>query len=109
MTTNYARGRALEYRVRDILVGLDYLVLRSAGSHSPVDLIAIDRDGGVLFVQCQRRKWIAKAKADELIKCARRCKVKAVLACLAKTRGKTDFYQLKGSRKIPFVPRGGLR
>ena len=104
MTTNYARGRALEYRVRDILLGLDYLVLRSAGSHTPVDLIAINRDGGVLFVQCQRRKWMSKAKAGELVRHARRVRVTAVLACLAKIRGKVEFYQLKGSRKIPFAP-----
>lgn len=104
MTTNYARGRAFEYRVRDYLITLGYVVLRSAGSHTPIDLIAIFGDGEILFVQCQRRKSMPQAKVDELIKIARRAQAVAVQACLSKQRGKVDFYELKGNRKILFSP-----
>jgi hypothetical protein len=104
MTTNYARGRAFEYRVRDIFIGLDYLVLRSAGSHTPIDLIAIDVHRKVLFIQCQRGRWFAKAKLAELRKVANRVHATAVIACRSKQRGKVDFYELKGNRKMIFSP-----
>lgn len=104
MTTNYARGRAFEYKVRDIFIALDYLLLRSAGSHTPIDLIAINGDGGVLFIQCQTGRWFAKAKLDELRKVARRAHATAVIACRSKQRGQTDFYDVTGKRKIPFEP-----
>ncbi len=42
--TRYSAGRALEWRVRDLLVQAGFLVVRSAGSKSPVDLLAMPRD-----------------------------------------------------------------
>lgn len=53
MTTNYTRGRAFEYRVREDLHGRGYLVIRSAGSHSPIDLLA-GRLGHGIGVQVKR-------------------------------------------------------
>ena len=38
--TAYARGADFERRVRDVLTAQGWQVLRSAGSHSPVDLVA---------------------------------------------------------------------
>lgn len=35
------KGRRLEYRARDILERASYLVIRSAGSHGPFDLVAL--------------------------------------------------------------------
>jgi len=52
--TNYARGRRFEWRVRDVLRGEGWLVLRTAGSRGPVDLIAL-RPGEVRFIQCKTR------------------------------------------------------
>lgn len=37
----YAKGRRYEYRLKEELEKRGYLVIRSAGSHSPFDLIAI--------------------------------------------------------------------
>lgn len=62
MTTNYARGRAFEYRVKEHLEALGYRVIRSAGSHSPVDLVAFGR-GRWLFVQCKRDGKLADEEA----------------------------------------------
>ena len=44
MVTNYERGRAFEYKVRDHLKAEGYQVFRMAGSHSCVDLIAVNKD-----------------------------------------------------------------
>lgn len=40
---NYKRGRAKEYRIKKQLEHEGWFVIRSAGSHSPVDLIALYR------------------------------------------------------------------
>ena len=50
--TNYSKGRAFEYRVRRYLEGKGFVVFRTAGSHSPADLIAL-RAGEVWLVQCK--------------------------------------------------------
>ena len=48
--TPYQRGVRLEYRARDVLRTQGYVVVRSAGSHGPADLIALNRRE-VLLVQ----------------------------------------------------------
>lgn len=48
--TNYQKGRRLEYRVKKHFEDKGYLVIRSAGSHSPIDLIAIS-PFEVVFIQ----------------------------------------------------------
>ncbi len=52
--TNYERGRASEYAARQRLLDDGWgCVLRTAGSHGPVDLVAIGARG-ILFVQVKR-------------------------------------------------------
>ncbi len=52
--TNYERGRASEYAARQRLLDDGYhTVCRTAGSHSPVDLIAVGAKQ-ILFVQVKR-------------------------------------------------------
>lgn|SRR3990167_7145514 len=41
MNRNYQRGRQAEYKMMKILENLKYQVFRCAGSHSPIDLIAV--------------------------------------------------------------------
>lgn len=53
--TNYERGRALEYKIKAQLEEQGYAVMRSAGSHGPYDLIALDRTGKVRFIQLKRK------------------------------------------------------
>jgi hypothetical protein len=38
--TNYRNGRRLEWLARDALAAEGYTVIRAAGSHGPVDLVA---------------------------------------------------------------------
>lgn len=51
---NYINGRHTEYMYRDFLLSDDYDVcLRTAGSHSPIDLIAIGKKG-ICMVQMKK-------------------------------------------------------
>jgi len=65
MTTNYERGRALEHRVRTHLREQGYEVLRTAGSKSKVDLVAV-KTGQILFVQCKRSGALPPAEWNAL-------------------------------------------
>ena len=59
METNYKRGRRKEYKVCKQLrdEGFD-IVFRSAGSHSPIDIVAINKDKQyILFVQCKPNNY----------------------------------------------------
>jgi Holliday junction resolvase len=40
---NYVNGRAFEYRIKKEYEAMGYLVFRTAGSHSPADLIAFPK------------------------------------------------------------------
>jgi len=62
---NYNSGRAFEYRVKKFLESKGYYVLRSAGSHSPIDLLAVHkRNHDCLLIQCKHGS--AKADQEEL-------------------------------------------
>jgi len=58
MATNYTRGRAKEYRVRNTLLKAGWpIVLRTGGSHGFCDLIAIDpKDKHIRFIQVKNYK-----------------------------------------------------
>ena len=51
MSSNYSRGANFERRVKKHLEGRGFFVLRTAGSHSPVDLLAM-RQGEIHLIQC---------------------------------------------------------
>ncbi|BCM70919.1 restriction endonuclease [Streptomyces tricolor] len=61
----YHRGRDLEHRVRTHLREEGYEVLRTAGSKSKVDLVAI-KPGQILFVQCKRSGALPPAEWNAL-------------------------------------------
>ena len=65
---NYETGRRFEYKVKKHLESKGYFVLRSAGSKSPIDLIAVNKhDGYVMMVQCKYGNKPAKAEVTKLI------------------------------------------
>lgn len=83
MATNYDRGRAFEYRVRDELVKLGAVtVVRSAGSKGKIDLLALfpaldsyllwPTPGDVWMVQCKRDGKLPAAERDALLDYAER-------------------------------------
>ena len=71
---NYKRGRAFEYRVMTMCEKAGYTVMRSAGSHSKADIIAIksiydDNNYAatdVLFIQCKYGAKIPKKEREAL-------------------------------------------
>jgi Holliday junction resolvase len=63
---NYVNGRAYEYRIMHSLrkAGFD-IVIRSAGSHSPIDCIGIDTNNKViLFVQAKPKTLSFNKKVE---------------------------------------------
>ena len=52
---NYITGRRFEYKVRDEWRAKGYVALRSAGSHSPYDVIALQpRDESSVHIEIHR-------------------------------------------------------
>ena len=60
MATNYEAGRRFEYKRMKVWRANGAVVMRTAGSHGPFDLIAIC-DGEVVLIQCKRVKSEAAA------------------------------------------------
>lgn len=66
----YRKGRVLEYEVMKIFRSNGWETLRTAGSHSPYDVILVkygDENKKIIFltfVQCKVRKLINKTKTD---------------------------------------------
>lgn len=51
--SSYTRGRRLEYDAKRYFEERGYLVIRSAGSKSPVDLVCLHPSLPLLLVQCK--------------------------------------------------------
>ena len=70
MVTQYQRGVSKEYKAMEMLREDGWVVARSAGSHSPVDVFAA-RKGETLLIQVKNGKARVKAEeAKELVKWA---------------------------------------
>lgn len=54
--SNYSRGYALENQVVKKLLAKGWVAWRSAGSHSPCDVVAVDKEGQVHFIQLKKTK-----------------------------------------------------
>jgi len=54
--TRYTRGRTVEYLARELLLSRGYHVIQSAGSRSPVDLLAWHQNKSLLLVQVKRTR-----------------------------------------------------
>lgn len=55
MNANYRKGRQREYRTMRLLEAAGYQAFRMAGSHSPVDVIGVDKLG-VRLIQVKSGK-----------------------------------------------------
>lgn len=90
---NYESGRRFEYRVRDYLEAKGYLVMRTAGSHSPFDLIATTYYK-TLFVQCKHGEPITKHTKETMIKLHNKVHGNCIVA-YSKKGGQIEFYSWK--------------
>lgn len=102
MTTNYNRGRAFEYKVRDHFKELGYpYVMRAAGSHTVADLLVLcdaphpqDFNPGLsraYLVQCKRDGKISQAERQKLLDVAHATGAFAVVASQGKRGHPPDF------------------
>lgn len=65
MNRNYRKGRRNEYRSMRVLEAVGYICIRSAGSHSPFDVIALG-PSDVLLVQCKTNEWPGTIEMESL-------------------------------------------
>ncbi|MCX8095435.1 MAG: hypothetical protein N3D74_04550 [Caldisericia bacterium] len=57
MNRFYEKGRRFEYIVMNFLKDKFNIVLRSSGSHSPIDILGIDTTNNrILLIQCKKGK-----------------------------------------------------
>ena len=66
MSGRYAKGMAFENDCQHYFEDLGYVVIRSAGSHGPIDLICGKKDEGTIVIQCRLRGNISKDEIAEL-------------------------------------------
>ncbi|MFI1165578.1 restriction endonuclease [Streptomyces sp. NPDC020801] len=99
--SNYHRGRDLEHRVRTHLREEGYEVLRTAGSKSKVDLVAI-KPGQILLVQCKRSGALPPAEWNALWDLAQMVGAVPVLAEQL-TRGR-KYWRLTARKDQPGRP-----
>ncbi|GIV51988.1 MAG: hypothetical protein KatS3mg038_2509 [Candidatus Kapaibacterium sp.] len=79
--SNYTRGRRLEYDAQRLFEQRGYMVIRSAGSKSPVDLVCLHPSLPHLIVQCKygANPRLSKREREHLLALAREHRVCACI------------------------------
>ena len=72
MNKLYQKGYYYERKVKQFLISRNYLVWRSPGSKSPIDIIAIDDKGNVRLIQVKSHKNIKKEEVQTLKELAKK-------------------------------------
>ena len=72
MNKLYRKGYYYERKVKQFLINRNYLVWRSPGSKSPIDIIAIDDKGNVRLIQVKSHKNIKKEELETLKELAKK-------------------------------------
>ncbi len=72
MNKFYRKGYYYERKVKQFLISKNYLVWRSPGSKSPVDIIAINDKGYVRLIQVKSHKNIKKEELEVLKELAKK-------------------------------------
>jgi len=99
LATNYQRGAAFERKVAKDLEGYGYVTVRSAGSHSPADVIAMHY-GYIACVQCKADGRLDPDEWNELWEFAQSAGGTPVMAEPCKDGRKTGIiYRRLTSRK----------
>ena len=87
--SSYAKGRRLEYLVRDLFHEKGYVVIRAARS-KPIDLVCM-RNGKIILVECKtNRSNLTKDRKKELLR-------------LAEASGASPILAFKNKRNIEFI------
>lgn len=92
----YRKGASFENQVKDVLIDDDWFAIRSAGSHSIIDVLALKVDEKWL-IQCRTNGNLSNKERKELITLAEKHKATPILAY--KSRDGIVFQEIKS--KIP--------
>lgn len=94
---SYRKGASFEYQVKKFYEKADFMVFRTAGSHSPIDLIAISRySGHVLLIQCKNYR-VRPSDVRYLTEFSKTMKYhEIILVSRSKKRGEWDFNHMPG-------------
>jgi len=76
--SKYAKGRRIEYKVKNILSKAGWYVWRLAAS-KPFDLIAI-KNGKILIIECKRGSLLTKMERIKLLEIAKNGGATLILA-----------------------------
>jgi Holliday junction resolvase len=104
--TNYNRGRAFEYKVRDLFRESGYYVIRSAGSKGIADLVAIKNESGwsmneTCFIQCKKSGKLNGIEKKDMIDL---CSKLAVTPILARYKEKKiELIELRENEEILYT------
>lgn len=87
---HYRKGYIFELKVRDYFRNEGYEVFRSAGSHSPADLVIVT-DHSLNFVQCKTTDRMTKKERQEFKDYCQRLIVQGIIASNSKGKIKLDY------------------
>ena len=96
--TAYSGGRQFEWKCRDNLRSEGYEVIRSAGSKSKVDLMAL-KLGQLLLVQCKRDGTIGPTEWNRLVELAGWVGAIPILAVNGPRGYGVDYWRLTGPKQ----------
>lgn len=83
MPSGYRKGAIFENDIKDILLEDDWAVVRAAGSHGIVDIMAV-KYGVIWFIQCRKAGHLSPDERKELISLAKKHKALPILAYKSK-------------------------
>lgn len=96
MSTNYRNGAAFENQVKKDMEANGYAVVRSAGSHSPADLVAMRKGRVTLGIQCKRN---GRLDPDEWNEFCDWCNLAGIAPILAeKVRSGIKYHLITGKK-----------
>lgn len=97
--SKYAKGRRIEYKVKNILSKAGWYVWRLAAS-KPFDLIAI-KNGKILIIECKKGSLLTKIEKAKLLEIA---KYGGAMLILAKYENNTvHFYKILSENQMKEV------
>ena len=96
MNRNYQNGAAFERQCKKDLEAMGYCVVRSAGSHSPADLVAMNRNRVTLGIQCKRNGRLDPEEWNGFFDWCHLAGIAPVLA--EKVRGGIKYHVITGEK-----------
>lgn len=99
MATNYQRGANFERRVQADMENRGYVTVRSAGSHSPADVVALMAGEVPVAIQCKLNGRLDPEEWNEFLSWSNRGGMVAVLARPPSNRRGIEYMRLTALKK----------